>query len=239
MTIRLDGHFWERHFKKLFIPQINVFCDATIERVMPLFDNIEEEADSVVQAEYERYGSLPATGEESWDMADAAEWAQEIGLAHYEALTGVRQSLINLAVVALYHMFEQQLLLFHRKQVLHRTEKDNISLIGIGKLKMQLKDVGVDIEKLRPWEEVNELRLAANSIKHAEGDSAQKLKKLRPDLFVSPYLQNENLSPSHSPKVLMPLAGEDIYSTTKDLKKYQSALVSFWDDFGAAIKLHS
>jgi len=239
MAVWLDGCFWEGYFRSSFIPQIDAFCNAIMKRVIPVFANIAEEADDVAQSEYERYGSLPATGDESWDMGDAAEWAQEIGLAHYVALTGVRQSLVNLAVVALYHMFEQQLLLFHRKQVLHPSEEDNISKIKFRELQRRLKNGNLDIESLKSWAKVDELKLVANSIKHAEGTSADKLKGLRPDLFVNPYFREDDTQIFHPSRVYLPLAGKDIYVTIEDLEEYRIALTSFWDEFGNIVKVHS
>jgi hypothetical protein len=36
------------------------------------------------------------------------------------------------------------------------------------------------------WARIDELRLVANSVKHAEGPSAQQLRELRADLFQNP-----------------------------------------------------
>lgn len=240
MIVWLDGHFWSRHFKQGFIPQVNAFCDAVINRVLPTFAGIAKEADDVVQAEYQRIGSLSTAESEVLDMADIAERAQEAGLVYYEALEGVRQALTNLAAAALYHMFEQQLLLFHRKQVLHPVEEDDISKIKTGELKKRLLDGGLDIESLESWPKVDELRLVANCVKHAEGVSSEKLRKLRSDLFVHPASRDEDLAwlPS-SARVYLPLAGQDVYVTVDDFEAYRSAVVSFWEEFGNAIRQHS
>ena len=54
-----------------------------------------------------------------------------------------------------------------------------------------IKYYGIDIEKFSSWAKVNELRLLANAVKHADGDSCTELKGLRPDLFVSTHGQTE------------------------------------------------
>lgn len=240
MNIWLDGHFWSYHFQAVFVPQINAFCDAIINRLLPAFADVDKEADEVAQTEYERLGSLPADEYGAWDMGDVAEQALEAGLAYYQALEGVRQSVMNLAAAALYHMFEQQLLFFHRRQVLHPSEEDTISKLKMGKLKKRLRDGGLDIESLKSWPKVNELRFAANSVKHAEGTSSEELRKLRPDLFVDLSLKDENLSwLASSTRVYLPLAGQDIYVTADDLEDYRSALVLFWEEFGNAVRQHS
>jgi hypothetical protein len=64
-------------------------------------------------------------GSDRHDMADAAESAQEVGLELYLQLTGVRQGVLNLFTASLYHLFEQQLMVFYRRQVLRANEENN------------------------------------------------------------------------------------------------------------------
>jgi len=240
MTLWLDGKFWSRYFEEIFIKQINAFCDTITNRVLPTFDSIEKEAHDITQAEYERLGRLPASEDDIRDMADIAERAREVGIAHYEALSAARQTLINMSVAVLYHMFEQQLLLFHRRQVLYSPEEDDISKIKVEELKKRLLGGGLNIETMPSWKKIDELKVATNSVKHAEGRSAEQLKQLRPDLFVSPLLKADKLFQLlSSNKVYLPLAGEDIYLSVDDLKAYESAVISFWQEFGSAIREHS
>jgi hypothetical protein len=179
---------------------------------------------------------MPADDDNIWDMNEIAENAHEAGLDYYQAITNVHQGIINLSVAALYHLFEQQLLLFHRRQVLHPSEENNISLIKLDEYKKRLSDGGLNLENLSSWPQVDELRLVANSVKHAEGKSTERLSKLRPDLFENPILKDEALNwLASSPNVYMPLGGEDVYLTIIDLDLYRSALLSFWDEFGDAI----
>lgn len=240
MSLWLDGHFWNRYFQEVFVPQIDAFCDVINNRLLPTFLDINKEADEVAQAEYERLGSLPADEYTVWDMGDIAEQAMEAGLSHYQILEEVRQSILNLAAAALYHMFEQQMLFFYRRQVLHPSEENSIPKLKMRELKKRLLDVGIDIESLESWSKVNELRLLANSVKHAEGASSEQLKKLRPDLFVDPSLQDKNLSwLASATRVYLPLAGKDIYVASDDLENYRSGVVLFWEEFGNAVRQHS
>lgn len=129
-------------------------------------------------------------------------------------------------------MFEQQVFLFHRKQVLHPEEENNIKLINREEFKKRLASFGISIEALSAWSKVKELEVVANAVKHAEGRSADELRSLRPDLFDHPAIQkysffNFGISRPH---VYMPLAGKDIYLTIDDLYAYSSALVSFWEE---------
>ena len=47
-------------------------------------------------------------------------------------------------------------------------------------------NLGLSLRDLPQWDAVAELRLVANAVKHAEGESEQELRQLRPDLFVHP-----------------------------------------------------
>jgi len=240
VSVWLDGRFWSNHFQEVFIPQINVFCAAIINRLLPTFADVEKEADEIIQAEYKRLGSLPAGEYTAWDMGDIAEQAQEAGLSYYQALEDVRQSVSNLAAAALYHMLEQQLLFFHRRQVLHPSEEDSISKLTMRELRKRLLDGGLDMGSLESWPKVDELRLVANSVKHAEGTSSEQLRKLRPDLFTHPLLQDEDSSwLASASRVYLPLAGRDIYITSDDLEGYRAAVVLFWEEFGNAVRQHS
>ncbi len=69
--------------------------------------------------------SAPATGDE--DPADFAEAAEQAGVSHYLLLDGIRQGMLNLFAAALYHSFEQQVMRFHRKQVLHPGEENDLT----------------------------------------------------------------------------------------------------------------
>lgn len=231
----LDLNFWSSYFK-VFSRQITVFCESVVNRVFPTFDQIDKEAEKIEEEEYERIGSLP--GDENSDMADAAEKAQEAGLEHYMLMSGVKQALISVTIAGLYHLFEQQLLLFHRKQVLDQSNENKSKLMNLCELKKRLADAGINIESLSSWPKIDELRHVTNAIKHAEGVSADKLRSVRPDLFVHPTLRNgsplgENI---HYP-IYMPLGGEDIYPEINDFQEYGKAITDFWDEFGKSISV--
>lgn len=231
----MSNSYWSDHFKQVFCKEIITYIDFIVSRVMPTFDTIESEADAVAKREYERLGS---SWSEDEDMGDCAEQAYEAGIDYYQSLDAVRQSLINITATALYHMFEQQVLLFHRKHVLNREEENAIRLLNMEEFKKRLVSSGIDIEKLSAWAKVDELKVVANVIKHAEGHAADKLRRLRPDLFTLTATEEDTFWNSRILRrdVYSPLTGEDIYITIDDLRAYSNALVSFWQEFANAIR---
>jgi hypothetical protein len=102
--------YWIDCFNRIFVPQINTFYDVIVSRLLPTFANIEHEADDFAEKEYERLGNLSSN--ENDDMAVIAEKAEEAGVAYYQVMENTRQCLINLAIVGIFHMFEQRYCIF-------------------------------------------------------------------------------------------------------------------------------
>ena len=231
----LSYPFWARVFKREFSPQLSAIVEALEKRTLPAFDGIEKEAEGVSEKAWEGFMSRAASGDE--DPAGLAEAAQEAGISHYLLLAGIRQGMINLFAAALYHAFEQQVMLFHRKQLLHPSEEYDPSLFGMTELQKRLTRSGIDITAFSSWARVNELRLVANTAKHAQGESARKLYQQRPDLFEHPQLPETGLfSPRGQPRVFLPLVGEDLYLSLEDVQQYRDAVVQFWEEFASAIE---
>lgn len=230
----IDSRYWSNHFEQVFCKQITTFTDSIENRVLPAFEQIESEADAAIEKEWERLGD---TWSEYSDMGDYAELAYEAGIEYYQSLEAVRQALINITATTLYHLFEQQVFYFHRKQLLYPEEEDTTQLINMKVFKERLFSSGISIETLSTWAKIEELKVVADVVKHAEGRSANKLRPLRPDLFNLHAIQKETFfnfgNSTHD--VYLPLAGQDIYLSIDDLRAYSSALVSFWQEFANLI----
>jgi len=218
--------FWEPFIRNQLIQQITIFVENIENRIIPSFDDIKNEAEKVAEQEWDKLCSSCFSPD--IDPSDLAEKAHDAGVGHYLMLSSVKQALLNVSVTTLYHLFEQQLLFFLRREVIHPSEENNINLMKIAILKEQFLQYNIDIEKFSSWSTINELRLFANTIKHAEGDSAVKLRKVRPDLFN--FKKDKTSIYSSYSRVYMPLAGEDIYILIEDLKNYKDAITKFWDE---------
>jgi hypothetical protein len=230
-----NGPFWANYFKNVFKKNINDFREAVINRLLPTFEKIEAEAEDITIKEWEN----PTTylDPDFFDEADLAARADDMGLSHLLTQLAIKQTLLNLSISALYHIFEQQLLLFHRREVLQLGQENDVKLITISKLKNILSKNKIHIEHFSTWSKLEELRDAANAIKHAEGQSAEKLRVLRPDVFTHPstlILTDSELMSGKS--VFMPLAGEDLFFTNDDIENYCNCILSFWDELGEALK---
>ncbi len=202
------------------------------ERLIPTFDTIDEEAEKVSDKKWEDFSSNAYPPD--IDPADLAESAMDEGINYYMTLSGIKQTLLNVLSTWMYHLFEQQVLFLLRREVLHPTEENISKLIKIQVFKERLISQDIDIEHFSSWETITELKWLSNSIKHAEGYSANKLRKLRPDLFSPPAIRESGMELFDGKPVsniYMPLSGDDLYVSEIDLKKYKNAITNFWSEF--------
>jgi hypothetical protein len=140
-----------------------------------------------------------------------------------------------LFAVAIYHAFEQQVILFLRREILHPIEENDQKLFSMTEFQNRLKVHGINVQDLPPWKCVSELRLVANTVKHAEGQSAKQLQESRPDLFRHPRVMDIPFS-NVTRRIFQPLVGEDLYVSLEDIRAYCNATIDFWKDLGEALR---
>ena len=231
--------FWMQYFRTVSFHEIESYRRAGLERILPAFSRINEEAEPVVEAEFERLRAMPADPEGRIDIADLAEQAQEHGQMFYATMHGLRQGLHNLLAVGLHHLFEQQQLFFFQRQL---ATKEN-EVFHITRFNNRLAECGIDSNDFRrAAAKTDELRVAANAIKHGAGRSANELAELRPDLFEDPILakvhadiglpKNEQRARerarARAAALVAPLAGDGLYVAEHDLTAWCDAARAYW-----------
>src|SRR5438067_13444749 len=129
--------------------------------------------------------SAPATDDYSGDGSEEAESASDAGLSFYGQITSMYQATLNLFAAGLFHVIEQHLADVTRDGAIDEqgpdTKLQNVT-------DWYKRHFLVDLTQFPQWPVVNELRLVANTTKHAEGSSAQDLRLIRPELFQNPIL---------------------------------------------------
>jgi hypothetical protein len=218
-TIESRGAVWVRVFS---LRQVNDFGEMKA-RMLGTLANISQEADDAAEARYEEL--MGAWSDGSDDPADAADEANETGIALYQSLADMRQAMLNFTAAGIYHLFEQQAAAFARHMGGHAP--------SVSDFKAWMAQRGIDVTTAPPWNLIaNELRLVANVVKHAEGRSAQDLRLLRPDLFQATELR-ALLAPSlHTPSgvpVSTPMAGESVYVDEATLDAYIDGVRDLWE----------
>lgn len=179
------------------------------------------------QSEEVRLGSMPATNEVN--PADLAKDAQLAGLAYYEAMIAARQTMLNTMAQTLYHLFEQQIIAFYRHHLLDPKEEFTNTFTQKEAIKQIKESLGVDCKRLNRYSKIMELRLVANTVKHAEGGASSQLQKIRPEMFINPCIRGDPITlSSWKNPTYMPCAGQDFFVTTNDLRDYFDAVYGFW-----------
>lgn len=178
------------------------FVSCIENTLLPPFRDLETRAHAVSEEYFHNEDSSNFTDPE--DFADVA-WAK--GLEWFQETEAIRQGVVNLLSAGLYHLVEYQIRSCGALAVLGWT----------------------DTKALPSGNVINELRLVANVVKHADGKSADALRKISPDLFVYPALAGYNLPPLT--KLLgSPLSGMGLYVSEARLQLYCRAAISIFEE---------
>lgn len=226
-----NSHLWFQRFRDDFIPAIQRVEDVFLLRLQPTFLSIEAESEKLENDLWEGAMSQPYYSDYQ-DEGDIAEAVRDASVSHYMGLKGMEQGLLNCCALFLYHLYEQQVMLFLRQELLGWREKGNRKLYTHEEVRKRLGLVNVDIMKFACWPKLEELRHLANSIKHGEGKSSEELLQIAPHLFEIGGRANRW---PISGRVYTPLLGEDIFVNAAHIREYVGALKQYWMELGGAL----
>jgi hypothetical protein len=205
----------------LHIQELNNYADVFHNRIANAFDDLIAEADQIEKEEYSRLSTI--SGDDCSDDSEACEQAYFKGVDFYIATDAVRQGIINLMVAGLFHLFEQQAGVLARE--LDRKCELSSSKYPWKKLKDVLRQMKVDVSLFKSHPLLDEVRLAANVIKHGDGDSSSELRSINPSLFKEIELPSIVF---HMP--LRPLVGEGLLLSAANFKTYHAGLEAFYQE---------
>ena len=224
----VTGHYMAQRVRHSAVPYVKTYDEWIRRDFLPTFSDLENKASQIADAEYQHLGSLPVGEDWNGDMSSAAEAAQDKGQAFYATIVAIRQTTLNLFSAGLFHLIEQQLASLCRDGAIEAEPPRDTKLeVVTDWYKQHFK---LDLSALPAWQKIDELRLVANAVKHAEGSSAKQLRERCPELFQEPNLRE--LLPDFpqmytSSRLCLPLAGEDIYVTEARFAEYRQAALAF------------
>lgn len=232
-----NAKFWRRYFGTTFKPHLERTLQVLEQRLLPSFDGIEAEATALREQTYQELLSTPI----EHDAADGSMFADaafEAGFDYYAGMDAIRQALVNSFAPMLYHTWEQQLLAFHRREVLQPSEEHSNPLLKLSVLRKRLAAGGLDISQFSTWSHIDQLRVVANTVKHADGDSADILKAQRPEFFDATRGNGQLAAMPFrvTRSVYRPMSGEDLYLNVADIKAYGAATIKFWDELADGLE---
>lgn len=206
------------------VGQHRAYVAGVMEKLVPAFENIEAEADQYANEVYERFGEMPGW-EDGPDLADLADIAGDEGIGRYQDLVFVKGELIGFATGGMYHLWEKTLKSFLLRELGHYGLTDagrkEIEQANYEKLSSWLKDMGFDFS-IHPYADLLDIcRLVANTVKHGDGASCQKLAEKAPELLRGPY------------GIELPFGktrAEELWIEPTKFKEFAEAIEAFWQE---------
>jgi hypothetical protein len=232
----VTGVHLARRVRSALLPTVEAYGRCVLNDILPGFSNLDKRANEVAEEEYRRLGALPAGEDCDGDMSFAADAAQEKGLDFYNTMSAMRQATVNLFSAGLFHLAEQKLTDLCADAT-YRIKPPDTKLDEVAE--WYLRHYRVDLRQLLAWPKIEELRLIANAVKHAEGSAARQLRKQRPELFEDPFTKRLFPRSRRTEKALrLPLAGEDLYVTDDMFSDYSLAATDFFQSLAEHFETH-
>lgn len=217
--------------RKHFINEISDFRDLCVEKVIPLFENPNKQADEYEKELWSEVYESPPCGIDG-EMVDPSELYADVqaqAFRRYQLLRIMSYRTIAMWLSCAYQMWEQQCKTFVIQECknnrIRYTEKD----VRNDKWPSAMfKRHGIDFESFHCWDKLHELDLLVNTFKHSEGRSEKELQQKRPEIFIkaNQYLGNQALLNVYHTSLLE----TTIYLTQQDFFDYCNAIVEFWNE---------
>lgn len=216
----------------MVLPFVRVYGQWVEEKIIPMSEQLQRMADAVEQEALEDLMSERVGDDYTGDGSEEAQEANDIGLSFYENVSSMYQGTLNLFPAGLFHVVEQQLGDLTRdggicKPISNTSLKDVVEWYA--------KNCQLDLTHFPSWSVIEELRLVANTTKHAEGPAAKQLREKHPELFVYPSVRKEYADKTiYASPLSLPLGGDGLYVTSHEFRIYHQGVLDFFE-WGAAI----
>jgi hypothetical protein len=214
------------HTRRYFQSQISSFVEIYSQKLLPVFQDMEKEADKCAHDFYDDYMNQPSY-DDSVDPASIAEEARDIGIERYCFLKLGRYHVTAAWHAMLYEFWEQQIRSFLFREISKDKPTGGFKKFcdKLEKIKTQLELHNVDIENCLCWHKIDELRLLCNVIKHSDGTSLDCLRKKKSGLLKKGSVVEVEVIDLYRTSLLEETLNID--ETT--LQDYKDALLSFWE----------
>ena len=221
----VHGSYIAWRIRQAVLPFVRVYGQWVEERIIPLTSQLTAMADAIESQAYQELMSQPAGEDYSGDGSEEAELAFDVGLSFYENITAMYQGTLNLFAAGLFHVIEQQLADLTRDGAFDIEGSDTTlqSIVDWYKQHFHL-----DLTQCPSWSLIDELRLVANTAKHAEGPSATKLRSIHPELFQNPLVRKDPDIPVFHMPVHLPLGGDGLYVKGDDFRNYHKSALDLF-----------
>jgi len=229
MSRKTELYLYEQQ-RKIFKQDITNIKELFFEKIYSIFENAEQEAEDYQNILWNNLMEQPYCDENGEiDPGDFVDSIQAEGYKKYEILSLMQYRTMGMWVACMCQVWEQQLYSFVIQEERNNCIKYDDSDKGKGFQfsKEVFEYHNQPFEDMWCWDKIKELRLLVNVIKHAEGGSEKRLRKIRPDYFFHDHGTGKiDLLQLYNSTLLEPT----IQIQKKDFIDYYDALMEFWDE---------
>jgi hypothetical protein len=215
--------------------EIEQFDKMFSESVFPPFADPEAQSEKVAHEYWDQKMSEPR-GEDGPDEepGDIADDAHAKSLDFYFTMSAMHNTVLSLFTAGVFHLFEQQAATLLADWTGARPKHP---FSAFEALVNNENGPAIDVKAAPTWARIKELRLVANVVKHAEGDSADQLRAVNDSYFKLPAVRGTDLEKHFGRAQVLgaPLTGEGIYVTKPDYDAFVKAVVEFWNWLAAVV----
>ena len=209
---------------RYFTPDVHAYCDILLNRIAPVFDNVQGEQQRAAEA----FMSAAASSHED-DYSSAVDAAYEHAEEAAIQFMGMRAVFLATGVSGLFHLFEKQLYKHINKELRDWLNspiaewRDLETLIPKFDRKWGMDAPCPELTDAFRDDDLQELRLVANAIKHGDdGPSYKQLVRRAARVVDRSRLDNDWTAGPHSVlKVSISVCNDDV-------ERYRDAILRFW-----------
>jgi hypothetical protein len=149
-----------RYLKSEILSYVQIY----FQKLLPVFKDIESEADKLANDFYDNFMNQPVH-DEYIDPSSIADQAMEMGIEYYFYLTLGKYNLTATWHATLYQLWEQQSRLFLFREMSHVYKLEfKTFCTTLAEIKKKFSFHNVDIEAFACWSKINELFFCATSL---------------------------------------------------------------------------
>jgi hypothetical protein len=217
--IKLHFDTWDRD-EALRVTEL--YARNFTNRLLPIFADIEKQATKTSAEFFDRATAVLSHNDAYYDPMDLAEQEQEHELEIFTDLQFVQQQLIGLASAGLYHLWERMLKQFLNKEFRKwqppPVPSKKLFASDFTYLNKVLSAFGFKMNGQSFYDDLYDLRLVTNVVKHGDGKSCEELYNRTPRLFVGMGLRSFEL---------LSTAGELLLSA-EEFERFEEGVKAFW-----------
>jgi hypothetical protein len=212
---------------RYFAPPIESYADILLNRVIPIFDDVDGEQERASDEVISSSGWGPD------DYEHAIESAYEIGIDRALQFMELRSVFLATGVSGLFHLFEKQLYKHVNRELDSWLVKpinnwnDARSIFEKLTYKMENDDrESTELSDAFSDPNLSELRLVANAVKHGDGRSLEQLNSKGAAVVNADRLENDWTVGAFS------ILNVSIAILPEDVERYRDAFLRFWGTEG-------